>query len=162
MANAFYQRLKLRIDTSAKWAAANPVLLPGELAVVLIDGSYSNVRFKLGQLGMDEDPITHELGTKYNALPFTDEVSLSNINGKKNLQEAISSEGSATKTVVGFTQDEQGVVNLTFADIAFPTSDGPDIYVQSDAPTDPAEGAIWIDTSEGENSSLTPAEEVEF
>ena len=36
------------------------------------------------------------------------------------------------------------------------------IFVQSDAPTDPAEGAIWIDTTEGEGPSLTPAEEVEF
>jgi hypothetical protein len=76
-------RIQTRRDTAANWETKNPVLLNGEMIIVITNAG--DTRFKIGD------------GTKtYTQLPFQDESLYNALSGKQNT--IIGSEGQ----IVGF------------------------------------------------------------
>lgn len=85
MPKNFYGRIQHKRDTSANWTAINPVLLDGEIIVVVTDSG--EVRHKTGdgtktytQLPFDDEVVRNLVGNKQDRLTFDESPTVNSSN----------------------------------------------------------------------------------
>ena len=132
-------RIKLKYDTLANWSTANPVLLPGEVAVVAIPTSSEST---VGQV--TKPAIVFKVGdgtTKFNTLPYASGLAADVYSWAKaatkpsytagEVGAAAVSHTHTTSQITDFTTAVEGIVDAAIAEI--PSVKIPEYTLKSDS-----------------------------